>query len=188
MGNTIPIYVKNEMTEILNTIFSENYPILDIGHRKGATGYIDFIHPSELGDQYIMKGVDCFGRLFIVFKCEIIDFYNEDKYQTGEIFSEEKEEAKKRSFFTTFFQRYTGDETLYHTAGHYGNYLFDTQGGASVEQMRMLLELLKNGSLELNYEEIKKLRVTYREFYSISKEKTEIMENVIDVVKIGWTK
>jgi hypothetical protein len=46
---------------------------------------------------------------------------------------------------------------------------------------------VKNGSIELNYEQLKELRICYRNFYPYSEEEEEINRNMIDIIKIGWT-
>jgi hypothetical protein len=59
------------MKSLFAEIFEIDFPILEIGDRRGLSYYIDFIMPEELLDQNIMKGQDAFGRRFIVFKAEV---------------------------------------------------------------------------------------------------------------------
>jgi len=120
-----------------------NSKILDVGHRYGATSYIDFIEQSELEENIMMKGMDDFERPFVVFKAEII--YENSKFN-------------KRTF-TTFFQRYADELLIYHACGHDGQLLFDTCGGSNITQLKLLDDLFKNGFVNLtpdtNYEELR---------------------------------
>ena len=121
---------------LIRNIMNTDCNILDISHRYGATSYIDFITRHELGGNKIMKGYDDFARPFIVFKAEII--YNDSNYN-----------QKIYTTFTTFFKRYADDDLLWTACGHDGALLFDTVGGANVEQLKLLDELLKNGYVDL---------------------------------------
>lgn len=117
---------------------------LDVSHRYGHTSYIDFIEKSEIPENInVMKGKDDFERPFVVFKAEII--YENSKFN--------------KKTFTTFFQRYTDDLLLWHACGHDGPILFDTAGGTNITQLKLLDDLLKNGSVDLtpdtNYEELR---------------------------------
>ncbi len=47
----------------------EKLPILNIGDRKGKTGYIDFIEPGEMTAP-IMRGKDCFDREFFLIRAK----------------------------------------------------------------------------------------------------------------------
>ena len=123
----------DERKELINKLFRINVEQLDIGNAQGSTGYIDFIKPTSLDNNNIMKGRDINGRRFIVFKAEII-LSNSKKIQT----------------FTTFFQRYYDSDLTWHTCGHYGLNLFDTCGGVNNIQARILYELLSNNSVDLN--------------------------------------
>jgi hypothetical protein len=102
-----------------------------------------------------MKGRDHYGRPFIVFKSRMI---MGDK---GPI-----------ECFTTFFKRYTEESSIvYHTAGHYGRFLFATEGGTTLSQIRILYDLLANGMVEMTYQELRENRIIqFRDDYTISKE------------------
>jgi len=166
MGNAISNDEYGEMVEILDEIFNKNdYPILDIGNRQGTTGYIDFIKPSELMNHSIMKGIDNMNRRFLVCKSETV--VNRRNVQ----------------MFTTFFQRYSNNPTLYHTAGNYTKYLFDTAGGCKLIQLKYLRDLLKNREIQLKYEDVEKLNVTYRSLYNYSDEDKSAVN---DTIRIGW--
>lgn len=119
---------RNEIISYTNTIFSMEYPILDVGKTMGSTGYIDYISLDDLGSNNVMVGMDCTSRKFIVFKAQV-EFSNGVKKQT----------------LTTFFQRYDDNKVLYHCCGHHGIYLLCTDGGASVRQIKFLCELLTRG-------------------------------------------
>jgi hypothetical protein len=68
--------------------YINNLPILDLGTRKGMTGYIDFIQVEEM-DEPVMKGIDIHRRPFIAIKCNVTN---------GE---------KSFNIVGTFFQRYS---------------------------------------------------------------------------------
>jgi hypothetical protein len=166
MGNSISNEERNETIEILDEIFNGDFPILDIGKREGQTGYIDFILPSELNEHSIMKGVDHANRRFLVFKSETV--LNGITVQ----------------MLTTFFQRYSNNPTLYHTAGNHTKYLFDTAGGCNLIKLKYLRDLLKNQVLHLKYYDVEKLNVTYRSLYNYSDEDKTAVN---DTVRIGWS-
>ena len=42
-------------------------PVLDIGDKKGHTGYIDFIQVKDMSHS-AMQGIDAYGRFFIALK------------------------------------------------------------------------------------------------------------------------
>ena len=62
----------------------EGIPILDIGSREEATSYGDFLKWEEVTEP-VMKGMDLFGRRFVVLKLSIED----------------------TNFMETYFQRYS---------------------------------------------------------------------------------
>ena len=151
--------------ENLCEIFQTNCPELDIGERAGWTSYIDFIKPDELGENNVMKGKDATGRKFIVFKSEV---------QTN---------CNKVRLFTIFFQRWYDSELVYHSAGHYGTNMFLTCGGSCLMQMKLLRDLLHNGSVELTVEKMRECRIGYRDFLELEK----IDPNSIDTIILGWS-
>ena len=134
MGNSISEEERQERLDIVNNIKNLNFEILDIGDKNGATGYLDFIKPSDLKNELsIMKGQDVVGRKFFVFKA-IFEFEDKTTFET----------------FTTFFQRYDDSDFTWHTCGHYGKYIMNTEGGTSNDQFKFILELLTNKFVELN--------------------------------------
>ena len=153
-----------EMKIVLDEIFQTNCPELDIGERSGWTSYIDFIKPDELAESHVMKGKDTAGRKFIVFRSEV---------QTN---------GNKVRLFTTFFQRYDS-EIVYHTAGHYGTNMFLTSGGACLIQMKLLRDLLRDGTVNLTVEKMRECRIGYRDFLELEK----IDPNSIDTIILGWS-
>lgn len=154
-----------EMIVVLNEIFQINCPKLEIGKRSGWTSYIDFINPDELAEENVMKGKDSTGRNFIVFKSEV------------------QINGKKFRLFTTFFQRWYDSEVVYHSAGHYGTHMFLTCGGACLMQMKLLRDLLCNGTVDLTVEKMKQCRIGYRDFFELEK----IDPNSIDTITLGWS-
>ena len=127
-------YLRADLIKEINCIMTNNFDILDVGHRHGGTSYIDFIQQNELPENTnVMKGFDDFGRPFIVFKAEIM--YENPEYN--------------KKTFTTFFQRYSDDDCLWHACGHDGPNIFDTVGGTNITQLKFLDNLLKNGFVEL---------------------------------------
>jgi len=164
MGNTIEPEIRTKMVKVLDDIFAIECPILDIEKRQGNTGYIDFIKPDELGDSDIVKGVDCNGRRFIVFKSKIILHH------------------RQIECFTTFFKRFPEDSCVtYHTAGHYGRNVFFTDGGASLGQIELLYDLLMKKAIELTYEDLRRNR--FVEFFYFEKEQIE-KEQIVEIEEI----
>jgi hypothetical protein len=151
------------MERALDALFGVECGELDIGKRAGWTAYIDFIRPEELGDASVVKGTDASGRRFIAFKSAVAT------------------ERGPRRLFTTLFQRYADDPTLYHTAGHYGTHLFTTTGGASLAQIERVRDLVKTGRVDLTVEEMKDLRVGYRDYDEIER----LDATAIDAVTLG---
>lgn len=154
-----------EMKIVLAEIFQTNCPELNIGERAGWTSYIDFIKPDELAENNVMKGKDATGRKFIVFKSEV---------QTS---------GNKIRLFTTFFQRWYDSEVVYHSAGHYGTHIFLTCGGSCLMQMKLLSDLLRNGTVKLTVEKMKQCRIGYRNYLELEK----IDPNSIDTIILGWS-
>jgi hypothetical protein len=154
----------DKIQEMIDEIFQTNCPELDIEKRSGWTSYIDFIKPDELGESDVMKGKDAAGRKFIVFKSEV---------QTSK---------KKIRLFTIFFQRWY-DAEVYHTAGHYGTHMFLTSGGSCLMQMKLLRDLLVNGTVDLTVEKMKECRIGYRDYLELEK----IDPNSIDTIVLGWS-
>jgi hypothetical protein len=104
-------------------------PVLDIGERMGATNYIDFIDPVELGDNGIMRGVDIYGRAFLCIRVEVTC-------------KEEDGHRRIHWVFQTFFQRYVPDTDLWMGAGHFITPLMNTSGGLSEEQCILIARLV----------------------------------------------
>lgn len=165
MGNTPSEYEKIDVRTCINTIFKLDFPVLDIGNKKGVTGYLDFIIQNDLGDNDVMKGKDTFKRRFIVFKANVM-------FNDGSI----------KQTFTTFFQRYSDDDILWHCCGLHGENLMCTEGGAKLKQMQFLYELLSQKKYTFKsrneddetYGECENLRLPYywlsKEIYPVSVE------------------
>lgn len=151
------------MERALDALFGVECGELDIGKRVGWTEYIDFIRPEELGDAKMVKGTDASGRRFVAFKCAVVT------------------ESGPRRLFTTLFQRHADDPALYHTAGHYGTHLFTTVGGASLAQIERVRELVHLGRVDLTVEDLRDLRVGYRDYDEIDR----LDPATIDAVTLG---
>jgi hypothetical protein len=135
------------MSDTIRKIIAVPCPHLNIKDRKGATGYIDFIQENELGDQAVMKGVDCIGRPFIAVKTEFV-----------------LPNGRTVPAFSTFFQRYVDETFLWQCCGHDGELLMHTEGGMRPEQFDFLLQLLDEKVVDLDTnpaEIIQKIRLNY---------------------------
>ena len=55
------------MTSFLPLI--DDLPVLDLGGRQGATGYIDFVRAEDMPFP-VMRGVDVYGRPFVAIKAQ----------------------------------------------------------------------------------------------------------------------
>jgi len=148
----------------LGALFAVECGTLDVGERRGWTGYIDFIRPEELGDARVVKGTDASGRRFVAFKCTAHG------------------PRGPHRLFTTLFQRYHDDPTLYHTAGHHGTHLLTTTGGASLAQVERILELLRAGRVDLTVDDMTTLRVVYRDHDEVAR----LDPATVDAVVLGW--
>lgn len=133
MGNSLSDEAILERGTYLKNIVNLKFPILDIGTKNDYTDYIDFITPDELSSNDIMRGFDSSLRAFVVFKAEI-------EYPNG---------IKKKTF-TTFFQRYSDNQLLWHCCGHSGTNLMDTTGGANNQQIKMLYDLFSSGEYKID--------------------------------------
>ena len=172
MGNSITPSTRQFMDLTLNTIFNLSYPELDLEDR--VSDYIDFINPDELKDNNVMSGksspsglqhsasgIDSYERKCIVFK-SCITINNTHK-----------------NMFTTFFQRYNDNDILYHTAGtSYQDLLFYTEGGATLKQIEILLDLLNNKSIVLNYEQACDFKLNYNLDQFTDDEKNKLSINI----------
>jgi len=125
------------LTETANKIYNIECPTLDIGERTGGTGYIDFIKSSEFPESF-RKGIDKFGRKFISFRADI-------HYANGGI----------NETLTTLFQRSNDYQHLWMAAGDVPKtkLLFDTIGGANINQLELVYNLLQNGHVNLTEDE-----------------------------------
>lgn len=120
-----------------------NFSVIDIGEKMGHTDYIDFIKEEDVTES-IMKGLDICRRPFMVVKAEVVD-----------------NKGKVWPVFETFFQRYTDNTDLWMGCGHYGDNFMDTGGGMERCQIRLLVDLVENGSVELTPELIDTTRISY---------------------------
>ena len=159
MGNSITPSTRQSMDLTLNTIFNSSYPDLDLQDR--VSDYIDYINSDELKDHNVMSGIDSYERRFIVFKSHITI------------------NNTHTNMFTTFFQRYNDNDILYHCAGtSYKDLLFDTEGGATLKQIEILLELLNNKVITLNYEQACYFKLNYNLNQFTDDEKNNLLINI----------
>jgi hypothetical protein len=145
MGSTMSIEDRNTINKTLDGINRITMEELDIGLKCGSTGYLDFINPSELGSNNIMKGIDSVSRKFYVFKAILV-------YPNG----------KTKKTFTTFFQRFSDDELLWHCCGHFGENLMSTEGGANLEQIKMIYQLFSSGEYQIDRNLIDKQKLNFK--------------------------
>lgn len=157
MGNGQSIENKERMNQIVNEIKKFDCSTLDIGDMKGETDYIDFISDYILEGHDVMKGVDKYGRFFIIVKAHIV-YSNRLPINT----------------FTTFFQRYTDNNIRWVGCGHKAIHLMDTSGGMTLVQLELLRDLLYNNSVK--FDNSIDTRVFSADFYK---------EDIIDI-KIGY--
>ena len=144
MGNSLSQEEIEIRKEYLDKMRNLKFPKLDIGIKNGSTGYLDFIKPEDIGTNNIMKGHDSSLRPFFVFKAEF-------EYPNG----------LKKSTFTTFFQRYSDNDLLWHCCGHYGINLMYTVGGTNTEQIKMLYELFSSGEYKINKDLIQEQKLNF---------------------------
>ena len=103
-------------------------PILNIGTRKGCTGYIDFITCEEVRHG-LMRGLDLFDRPFVVIKFLIT-----------------KSDGSRHVRMQTFFQRYSKNKLIWQSGGHATTLLLETVGGVTPAQFEFLNRLVSGDS------------------------------------------
>lgn len=150
MGNGLSKIEEAEKQEYVSQMMNYQCPILDIGKRRGMTGYIDFIKLSEIDKNLnVVKGQDLGSRFFMVVKCEFL-------YTDG----------TTEKTFSTFFQRYNDSKQLWHCCGSDGVTLMNTEGGMNIEQFSLLCELLKKGEVVLNSETVHRTYLNCQHFHN----------------------
>jgi hypothetical protein len=161
---------KEECEFTRTSIKNYNCPTIDIGNTNGSTGYIDFITPEYIGNNNVVKGYGSNGRFFIVIKAHY-----------------EMSDGTKINTFSTFFQRYSHDDTLWHCCGHYGVNLMSTDGGMTHEQYILLDELLNSKEIKLEYDTLTKcrLKLNHTQKYDITTHQT-IYDPMPQCLKLGW--
>ena len=138
MGNSISREEQIAKENCITKITNYDCPILDVGERRGHTDYIDFIRENEIDKGWsVVKGFDMGFRFFIVIRSEFV-------YSDG----------RKERTFSTFFQRYNDSKTLWHCCGHDGVTLMNTEGGMNIEQFELICQLLYQGKIILDSENI----------------------------------
>ena len=132
---------ENDTTflSLLRRIFDFRCKTLDAKERRGMTDYIDFFKKNDFKDltegPLVMKGIDFMGRDFIVFQCALV-------YSSGY--------TPEVNMFTVFFKRFANSDLVWHCAGHDGPILFDTLGGARLEQLKIIKTLLYDGYVDIS--------------------------------------
>ena len=76
-------------------------PVLDIGDKKGHTGYIDFIQVKDMSHS-AMQGIDAYGRFFIALK-----YSDHETQRVG-----------------TFFQRYSNENSWAYGTCYWSSLLY----------------------------------------------------------------
>ena len=132
--------------ELIDKIMGFTCEVLDIGERKGITDYLNFVKQNESNvikiGPFVMKGRDFMNRPFIVFRCKFV-------YSSGFQHAVDT--------FTVLFKMSTHKKDLkWYCTGHDGPFLFETSGGITVEQLRILTSLLYDGYVPLTKEIIGK--------------------------------
>lgn len=97
------------------------YPILDIGNRRGATGYLDFLTTQDLTHP-IMRGVDSAGRPFISLKLR-----------------SSRPDDLGEEFVVTLFQRYIDEDRWTYGTTHLRSVFEDVIGDASRATIRQIV-------------------------------------------------
>ena len=131
------------MVDFINSIFNNDYNILNIGDKVGHTCYIDFIKPDEV-NYPIMKGTDKYNRKFLTIKAKFL-YKNDTNEDT----------------FTTIFQRYCDSEKLYMACSNYNKYFMYSEGGLSKVQLEFIDKLLKEKIINLDDDIIENCRLKY---------------------------
>jgi len=133
MGNVQTKEEIEKANHITNEIMKFNCCLLDIGDSVGKTDYIDFITEDILEGHDVMKGVDTYGRYFIVVKAHIV-----------------YKDLFVANTFTTFFQRYKHDNSCWMACSQKGKHLMETEGGMTIQQLELLRNLLYNCSVKID--------------------------------------
>lgn len=133
------------ITAIAKEIYNINCPVFDIGKKIGSTGYIDFIDTNDFPEPF-RKGIDLMDRKFISFRAIV-----------------EYKEGQTKETFTTLFKRYSNSEKIWMGAGT-NPHLFYTQGGSTVDQLKLVLQLLKEKSVDVTEDMLANCRLLQYEF------------------------
>ena len=99
----------------------QNIPMLGIEKRMGCTDYIDFLKWDEVTSP-IIKGVDIYGRFFIVIKL-IVD---------------------GNKIMETYFQRFTDNYNHWMACGHATRSFLSTSGTGLIKEQVELLKKVMN--------------------------------------------
>jgi len=139
-----------------------NIPDYDVGNRNGHTDYIDYLKWNEITEP-VMKGIDIFGRHFVVVKMKI----------------------DNKLFMETYFQRYTNGSS-WMSCGHATSSFLETCGtGLQDNQIQLLKSIILGESIKIKDEH----RTAYP-YYGGKKVKLydEKKEKAAKVIQEQWRK
>lgn len=115
---------------------------LEGNDKKGIADYIfelkknGFKNWTEGSPSFILRGTDFLGRDFIAFQCVVV-------YSSGYL--------HEVNMFSIFLKRFANNNLVWHCVGHDdAPILFDTAGGASVEQVKLIETLLYDGYVDVS--------------------------------------
>jgi len=164
----------------LSNFYREDFKILDLGKRVGTTDYIDFIKYDEVNHP-VMKGIDKFGRHFVVikFKLKFNNIPLKIRYKKPILDPE-----NSIILMQTFFQRYTSGG-CWMGCGHATEYLLDTSGGLNNDQLKFLEKILDGEILKMKSDLSPVILVENWNLEQPS-QRSEIHSNK-DIIDLGYT-
>lgn len=142
-------------------LLQKKIPRFDPGNRVGATHYIDFLRWEEITEP-VMKGIDCFGRYFIVIKMKVDDVL----------------------IMETYFQRYRSSYN-WQACGHSTIRLLNTVGcGLNEDQIELLKKIINGETVKLE----EKHKLCIDEFYINKNIKLydEKKEKAAEIIQKYW--
>ena len=129
-----------QLIKLFDPVKLYKIPVIDLKNIVGFTHYIDFITDEYFNNTNIIRGIDCYGRLFISF------YYNIKKSGHNE-----------KKDIITLFQRYSNNKYCWTVGGNYFPYysfnriFFDT----NIDNNKIIFSKLFNDeNIEYNYNNI----------------------------------
>lgn len=114
-------------------VFSDdNIPIIEdcgLSHTSG-TSYIDYHTLDDVSNNNVSKGIDSYGREFIILVCEV--------------------EGIKTPIMTTIFKRFNTTDSYWMSSGHATTKLINTFGGMSTMQRDFIEDIIGGSEIELH--------------------------------------